>query len=84
MSNFIKHNGSLINLNTIQEIKIHVFKENGKDKYSVVMVKLDNSFVSFGVFDDHDTAQNSFDHVAANIEYLEIVNANGSTNMFDL
>ena len=78
------HNGSLINLNTIQEIKIHFFKENGKDKYSVVMVKLDNSFLSFGVFDDHDAAQKTFDHVAANIEYFEIVNANGSANMFDL
>lgn len=72
MSKFIKHNGSLINLNLTQEITIEAFEENYKTRYSVVMIKSDDSKVSLGVFNDIDKAQEVFDYVAANIDYIEL------------
>ena len=72
MSKFIKHNGSLINLNLTQEITIEAFEENYKTRYSVVMIKSDGRKHSLGVFNDRDKAQEVFDYVEANIDYIEL------------
>ena len=74
MSKFIKYNDSYINLNTIQEIYIDYFTENGKDRFSVAITKIDGQKISLGVFNDRDDANKRLESLVKKIEVIDLDN----------